>query len=83
MSRHLLHARKIVAKLIESPVETDDPDTEVIPDTEPAVAPSTPEREPDEKPNPFRRREIRPGQEPRPKACESEARKVVDRLVGA
>jgi hypothetical protein len=83
---HLSKAQKIVAKLLETPVRTDDPDVETEePMVDPDIAPATPEpsQEPDEKPNPFRRREIRPGQEPRPKACESEARKVVDRLIEA
>lgn len=45
----------------------------------PAPTPKAPPPRPKKYPNPFRRREIRPGEEPAPKACrESKARDLLN-----
>ena len=84
MPKNFEAAQKIITRLLETP-QVADPDTETEdPQVDPDIAPVTPapDEDPGEKPNPFRRREIRPGHEPSPKACESQARDVVERLIG-
>jgi hypothetical protein len=89
MNKAFESAQKIISQLLEAPVKGQprypDPDIETEdPQVDPDVVPAepVPEREPDEKPNPFRRREIRPGHEPSPKAAlEAKAQEIVNRLL--
>jgi hypothetical protein len=68
----LLAGHGTARQLVEAPVETPDaPVRTAPPKTTPSPRPEVPPVQP-QHPNPFRRPKIRPGEEPRPKACGAE-----------
>lgn len=79
----------LIKRIVAEAAAPEAPPVEAPPETKPAVEPGRPAERPSERPNPWRRRDVEPGEEPAPKAAygmdqtyaEADARRVVANML--